>query len=36
MFSLIHYLKDYQLEVVNLRSNRLNLLKDSNLIIIRK
>ena len=36
MFQLIHYLKDYQLEVVNLRSNRLNLLKDSNLIIIRK
>lgn len=36
MFQLINYLKEYQVEVVNLKSNRIKLLKDSNLVIIRK
>lgn len=36
ILKLLNYLKNYQLEVVHFNTKRLKLLKDSNLIIVRK
>lgn len=36
LYHLLIYLKNYNLEVYNFKSNRVKLLKDSNVVIIRK